>query len=173
MMKRNKSRKSTSLKFLFALPAIALGMLSVATYSFNPVINNANQFDSGININNTIQIPDNDTVYKVVHKTPDYVGGRSAMMAFIRDNIKYPEEARKQDVKGTVYVSFVVEKDGSLSKIKILRGIGSGCDKEVLRVMKLMPKWMPGEDESGKPVRVAFNLPVKFNLDDDKKEEKP
>lgn len=71
-------------------------------------------------------------------------------------------------MEGTVYVNFTIEKDGNISNPRILRGIGSGCDEETLRVIKLMPKWIPGE-ENGQTVRVQYNLPVKFKLDDEKK----
>jgi len=71
--------------------------------------------------------------------------------------------AREAGVKGKVYVQFVVEKDGSITDIKIIRGIGSGCDAEAKRAVKRMPKWQPGE-QRGKPVRVRFVLPVNFSL---------
>lgn len=172
MMKKNKSRKSTLLKFLLALPVVVFGMLSVASYSFSPVINNIIPNISGININNIIPTVDDDTIFKVVHKPPQFAGGDKARIFFIRDNVKYPEEARKKGITGIVFASFTIEKDGSVSSPKILSGIGSGCDEEVLRVIKLMPKWIPGEDKNGNPVRVAFNIPVKFNLDNGKKPEK-
>ena len=85
-------------------------------------------------------------------------------------NIRYPEAAIKNNVQGTVYVSFIVRTDGSVTDVKILRGIGSGCDEEAMRVVKLMPKWNPGEEKS-KAVDVIFNLPIKFALGEPKKEE--
>jgi len=85
------------------------------------------------------------------------------IIKFIQENIKYPMEALQNGVQGTVYVTFVVEKDGSLSNIRILKGIGYGCDKEVLRITKLMPKWNLGKQKA-EPVRVQFNLPVHFIL---------
>jgi TonB family protein len=73
----------------------------------------------------------------------------------------------KKGVTGTVYITFIIEKDGTLTNAKVLRGIGSGCDEEALRVVNMMPKWNPGE-QKGKPVAVQFNLPIKFKLDSDK-----
>ncbi|OYT11794.1 MAG: hypothetical protein B6I19_10840 [Bacteroidetes bacterium 4572_114] len=84
-------------------------------------------------------------------------------MKFLQENIKYPQMARESGIQGTVYVTFVVEKDGSLSNIAIMRGIGGGCDAEVLRLIYNMPRWNPGRCD-GEPVRVRFNMPVKFTL---------
>lgn len=109
--------------------------------------------------------------YKVVEKMPSYVGGDEARVKFFVENIKYPENAMKKGIQGTVYVTFIIRSDGSVTDVKILRGIGGGCDEEALRIVKMMPKWNPGESE-GKPVDVAFNLPVKFKLDTDKKDKK-
>ena len=79
------------------------------------------------------------------------------------ENIKYPEAAKKQGIQGTVYVSFVVEKDGTVSNVKLLKGIGGGCDEESIRIVKGMPKWKPGI-QNGKTVRVLFNMPIYFKL---------
>jgi protein TonB len=87
------------------------------------------------------------------------------MIKYLVENIKYPEEAKTKGTMGTVYVTFVVEKDGSVSNVKILRGIGSGCDEEAYRVVSGMPKWKPGK-QRGEAVRCQFNLPIKFSLDD-------
>jgi TonB family protein len=110
------------------------------------------------------QSSQNDDVYVVVEDMPQYPGGEEARIKFMIENIKYPEEARKKGVEGTVYVTFVVEKDGAISNIKILRGIGSGCDEEAMRVIALMPSWKPGIQRD-KPVRTQFNMPIKFSLD--------
>ncbi|MBK8563382.1 MAG: energy transducer TonB [Saprospiraceae bacterium] len=85
------------------------------------------------------------------------------MLAYLSKNIKYPLKARRRNITGTVYAKFVVEKDGSLSKFEILQDIGGGCGKEVLRLLKAMPKWEPAT-QKGKPVRVQFTLPIKFDL---------
>lgn len=87
----------------------------------------------------------------------------AALLRYIYRHIRYPEVARDNGIEGTVYVQFVVEKDGSLSQVKILRGIGGGCGREVERVVAEMPVWSPGR-QRGRPVRVQFNLPVKFKL---------
>ncbi|MFC2111540.1 energy transducer TonB [Bacteroidota bacterium] len=99
-----------------------------------------------------------------VDKAPSYPGGESARAKFIEKNLKYPQTAILKKVEGTVTVRFLVEKDGSISNISIIKGIGSGCDEETIRVIKLMPKWKPGTNK-GEKVRVYLSMPVKFRLD--------
>jgi len=114
----------------------------------------------------------NSTVYKYkssgktyisVDVVPEFQGGIGAFIKFLRHNINYPESARKNNTSGTVNISFVVEKDGSLTNIKVQRGVGDGCDEEAVRVMKLSPPWKPGMAD-GKPVRVAYNVPIAFPM---------
>ena len=77
--------------------------------------------------------------------------------------MRYPAMARESNIQGRVYVSFIVEKDGSVSNIQLLRGIGGGCDEEAIRVVGAMPQWQPGR-QNGRAVRVAYNLPIRFSL---------
>lgn len=102
-----------------------------------------------------------DAVYSMVSEQPSFPGGMQEMMKFISDNRKYPAEAKAKDIHGKVIVAFVVERDGSLSDVKIRRGIGYGCDEEAIRLIKSMPKWTPGK-KNGKAVRVSMMLPVSF-----------
>ena len=102
-------------------------------------------------------------IFMIVEESPVYPGGDAERSKFLSENLRYPHEASEASVEGTVYVTFIVERDGSLSDIRILRGLGYGLDDEVLRVIRLMPRWTPGK-QRGKPVRVQFNLPVKFIL---------
>ncbi len=94
---------------------------------------------------------------------PSFVGGEVEQNKFIQKNIVFPEEERKAKIYGTCYVTFVVEKDGSITNVKILRGVagGPGYDKESIRVVSMMPKWNPGK-QNGHLVRVQYNLPIKF-----------
>ena len=105
----------------------------------------------------------NDTVYNVVDVMPEFPGGMEALYKYLVDNIRYPEQAKKDGVQGMVYVRFVVEADGSISNAKVMRGIGGGCDEEALRVVNAMPKWQPGKMQD-KPVRTQFYLPFTFKL---------
>ncbi|HOI31583.1 MAG: energy transducer TonB [Bacteroidales bacterium] len=102
-------------------------------------------------------------IFTVVESMPEFPGGPAKMMEYIAKNIKYPAMARESGIQGRVFVNFVVEPDGSVSKVKVLRGIGGGCDEEAVRVVESMPKWTPGR-QRGKAVRVSFNLPVRFTL---------
>lgn len=102
-------------------------------------------------------------IFQIVESMPDFPGGDEARLTYLRDNIKYPQIARESNISGTVHVTFVVEKDGRVTDIRILRGIGGGCDEEAMRVIKAMPRWKPGK-QRGKPVRVQFNMPIKFTL---------
>jgi periplasmic protein TonB len=102
-------------------------------------------------------------IFTVVEEQPGYPGGDEARIKYLQDNIKYPDEAKELGVQGKVFVTFVVEIDGSISDVRVLRGIGAGCDEEAVRVVRNMPKWVPGK-QRGVPVRVQFNLPIKFTL---------
>ncbi len=102
-------------------------------------------------------------IFTVVDTEPQFPGGMDAMYKFLQDNIRYPRLALENNITGKVYVTFVVEKDGSISRPRLLRDIGGGCGQEALRVVKLMPKWKPGKQRD-KVVRVQYNLPVRFEL---------
>jgi len=114
--------------------------------------------------NSTYPIEDvEENVFLVVEVAPEYPGGLDSLMKYLQENITYPKDAREANIQGTVYVTFIVEANGSVSSVKVLRGIGGGCDEEAARVVKGMPNWKPGT-QRGKPVRVQFNLPVRFIL---------
>ena len=102
-------------------------------------------------------------IFTVVENEPEFPGGMEALYKYLAQNIKYPQLARDNGITGKVYVTFVVERDGSIANPKVLRDIGGGCGAEAIRVVKAMPKWTPGK-QRGKAVRVQFNLPVNFNL---------
>ncbi len=104
------------------------------------------------------------TVYTIVEKQPEFPGGHNAMNEYLLTNVQYPPEAKKAGIKDRVFISFVVETDGSTTQIQLLKGIGYGCDEEALRVISAMPRWTPGS-QSGKPLRVKYHLPVPFGID--------
>ena len=105
----------------------------------------------------------NDKVLEKAEVMPEFPGGDQAMMDFVAKNVQYPQEARDKEISGRVLVSFIVEKDGSIGDVKVVKGIGGGCDEEAVRVVKAMPKWKPGKDK-GKPVRVSYMMPFTFKL---------
>ena len=102
-------------------------------------------------------------IFTVVESMPDFPGGDEARIKYLNENIKYPQMARESGIQGRVFVTFVVEKDGCVTDVRVLRGIGCGCDEEAIRVIKNMPKWDAGK-QRGKPVRVQFNMPILFKL---------
>jgi len=106
-----------------------------------------------------------DKPFTIVEQMPEYPGGIDALSKFLKDNIKYPEYAREAGIEGTVYVTFVVTKSGEISSVKMLRGIGGGCDEEAIRVVSAMNAWIPGE-QKGEKVSVQYCLPIKFTLVD-------
>jgi TonB family protein len=110
-----------------------------------------------------IVVSDGEQVFLVVEQPPTYPGGLDKMYEFLNQNTRYPEVAKKQNIQGSVFISFTVEKNGTISEATLIKGISKECDQEALRVVKLMDKWNPGM-QSGKAVRVKFVLPVKFKL---------
>ena len=99
-----------------------------------------------------------------LEKPPVFQGGEAELYKFLGENISYPDSAKIYGVRGTVIATFVVNKNGSISDIVILRDIGRDCGKEVRRVLSLMPAWVPGE-ANGHKVKVRYTLPVRFKLD--------
>jgi len=106
---------------------------------------------------------DEHIIFDVVEDQPEFPGGDEARMKFLRDNIRYPTIARETGIQGTVFITFVVERDGSITDVRVLRGIGGGCDEEAIRVVRMMPKWNPGK-QRGRAVRVQFSMPIRFIL---------
>lgn len=104
-----------------------------------------------------------EQIFTIVEDMPAYPGGELEMRKYLGKSSKYPQMAQDAGIQGTVFLTFEVDKDGKIKDVKVLRGIGGGCDEEAIRVVKAMPQWSPGK-QRGKPVRVQFNLPVKFTL---------
>lgn len=107
--------------------------------------------------------PEDGKIYTVVEQQPEFPGGEAAMMAYIKKNLKYPASASENGIQGRVTLSFVVEKDGSISNIEILRSPAEELSQEAIRLVKSMPNWKPGVLK-GKKVRVKYILPVTFRL---------
>lgn len=107
-----------------------------------------------------------ENIFSIVEHQPSYVGGNDAMFSFIHENLAYPSEAKEKGISGTIFVGFVVSKDGTIKDISIVRGIEGGeiLENEAMRVVSIMPKWNPGIQD-GEKVNVKFNLPFKFQLD--------
>ncbi len=104
-----------------------------------------------------------NTIFMIVEQPATPPGGMAAFYKYVAKEINYPKMARRLHVEGKVYVQFVVDKDGSLTDIKVVKGIGSGCDEEAIRVIKKAPKWNPGK-QRGRPVRQRMSIPLIFQL---------
>jgi protein TonB len=96
-------------------------------------------------------------------QTAEFPGGAKALITYLKENMKYSDEARKKHIKGYVYLGFIVEKDGTLSNIKILRSPDESLNEEAIRLIKASPKWVPAK-QNGEVVREAYTLPIHFDL---------
>lgn len=108
----------------------------------------------------SIQIIEKDS-FTIVDTSPGFPDGEAALMKFIKKNQHYPKSAKTNKIAGTVYVSFIVEPNGSLTNIVILKGLGYGCDEEAMRLVSIMPQWIPAT-VNNKPVRSRFRIPIRF-----------
>lgn len=172
MMTKSKSRFAAKLKVLLVTP---VAFMLVVAFTVSPVVKTVAQVEKQTQkaekVSQSPKSETQDELFTVVEQMPTFPGGDEERAKYLQSNIKYPEEARKAGKQGVVYVSFVVEIDGSVSNAKVLRGFDAACDEVAVTVVKNMPKWNPGV-QRGKPVRVQFNMPIKFALsgDKDKKE---
>jgi len=114
---------------------------------------------------NIVEAAPSDEVFKAVEINPEYPGGEGAFGKFLQKNIHYPTFAKENNIQGKVYVQFIVERDGSLTDISVVREPGSGLGDEAMRVLKMSPHWKPGI-QNGKPVRVQYTVPINFTLGD-------
>ena len=106
---------------------------------------------------------DDEEFFMVVENMPEFPGGDLGLMKFIQKNVRYPAIAKEYNITGKVYVSFIVDKQGSVTNVKIVRGVDKNLDAEALRVVSLLPKYKPGK-QRGKAVRVMFTIPIDFTL---------
>jgi periplasmic protein TonB len=108
-----------------------------------------------------------DTIYDFPTILPEFPGGQQSLINYLQSNMVYPEDAKELGIEGKVYVSFVVFEDGSIQQVSILRGINGNisCEKEVMRLIKRMPKWIPGKNELGRTIKARVKMPVVFRLD--------
>ena len=104
-----------------------------------------------------------ETVFIIVEEQPAPIGGYSAFYEYIGKKLKYPAQARRMGIEGKVFVEFIIDKDGSITEVKLMKGIGGGCDEEAIRVIKAAPNWKPGK-QRGQPVKVKLIVPITFKL---------
>lgn len=104
-----------------------------------------------------------EEVFTIVEESAEPIGGMDAFYKYVQKNLKYPAQARRMGVEGKVFVQFVIDKDGSITDVKVVKGIGAGCDEEAVRVIESAPKWKPGK-QRGRPVKQRIVLPISFKL---------
>lgn len=199
MMTKNKSSQWASLRYLAAMPVMALLFLAFSSIEnekaplpepaftsqtantpgkIHPVVKNAVEKNDSEPAKSSIDTVPDTEVFKVVEEMPRFPGceelndaaerkkcAQVKMLEFINSHIKYPYEAKENDIQGMVVVRFIIEKDGSISGTEIVRSLEGGCDEEVLKAVGKMPRWVPGKQQ-GRTVRTEFLLPVKFKMDD-------
>ncbi|WP_461451839.1 energy transducer TonB [Mucilaginibacter sp.] len=136
-----------------------IGPATVKTTQVNPGIVDKPAGPTESNGNETVS-------FNALEVMPEPFGGSSTWSKFLSKNLRYPQMAIDQHIQGKVWVSFIIEKDGTLSNFKVIRGVGYGLDEEALRVLKLAPAWKPGI-QNGQPVRVQYNIPINFQLTDE------
>jgi len=116
-----------------------------------------------VNAQKTVVAQKNQQVFDVVEQMPEYPGGMQALFEYLGQNLKYPEDAKEQKIEGRVIAIFVVETDGSISNVEVVKPVFPSLDAEAVRVLSGMPKWKPGM-QSGKVVRVKYTVPINFSL---------
>ena len=111
----------------------------------------------------TVVAKKNQKVFDVVEQMPEYPGGQAALFEYLSKNIKYPADAEKKKVEGKVFVTFVVDSDGKISDVSLLKKVFPSLDAEAIRVISAMPNWIPGR-QKGQAVRVKYTVPIMFRL---------
>lgn len=176
MMLRPKSGKWTVLRSLFVLP---LAVVAIAAFA-RPEVKSASQDLEAVQLNDILpdtppleepapQInPEDTAIYPVVQSMPEFPGGMVELMNYISSNVRYPADALAAGIEGRVTTMFIIERDGTLSNVQILRGINPSLDAEALRVIRSMPVWKPGR-QGDKPVRTRYTVPVNFRIQSSEK----
>ena len=116
-----------------------------------------------VNAQKTVVAEKNQQVFDVVEQMPEYPGGIQALFEYLSQNVKYPSDAENQKVEGRVIATFIVETDGTINNVEVVKPVFPSLDAEAIRVLSGMPKWTPGK-QSGKEVRVKYTVPINFNL---------
>ena len=175
MMLKEKSSPWARVKYLYVLPLAALAVSAFARPEVSAVADElssakVNDLVASMKTNQleTVSFAVKDTltpVFEVVERMPQFPGGVAAQVKYFKKNLRYPAEAKKAGTQGRVVVQFFVNKDGSISNVKVLRGVDPALDAEAIRLVNSMPKWKPGM-QKGKAVTVKYTVPVLFKLDE-------
>lgn len=173
MIYKNRTSKWMLGSYVFAFLTIGMVALFVAgceQKESNELTETINKVSGKLQNEKKPVNPEEKKIYTVVEEQPTFPGGNEAMFKFLGENIKYPKAAVDANVKGRVFLSFVVTESGEVQDIAVLKGIGYGCDAEAIRVLSLFPKWEPAKQD-GVPVNVRYNLPINFQLEESESKE--
>ncbi|MEP0987354.1 TonB family protein [Ekhidna sp.] len=147
----------------FEFGQVANGLKTGEWKGLTNQISYSETYEDGKLINGTSIKDGNKSIYNELKEDPSYKGGIYTFYRFLADNLRYPNEAKKRGIKGYVYLSFIIEKDGKMTNLRVTEGIGYGCDKESLRVMKKTNKWIPGKTR-GQMVRKEMKQRIQFDF---------
>ena len=165
-MKSNNSSLQKLARYLRALP---LALLLITTNGVYAQTNESKKEITSLQDPQKKEEKKSDEIYIVVDKQPEFPDGIAGLMEWLSANVQYPKEAHEKGIQGRVIVSFIIEKDGGVTDVQVIRGVDPLLDAEATRVIPLMPVWKPGE-LNNEPVRVKFTLPIVFRLSDEEKE---
>ena len=164
MMNKKRTRITGHIKYaLFAPLAIALLLASNISCTSNEKKNESSEVKAPVEQKTETPKSETDKVYAVAEIQPEFPGGMTECYNWISENMNYPNAAMEKGAQGRVIVNFIINEDGSVSDVRIAQGVDPDLDKEALRIISKMPKWKPAK-QNGKPVRCAFNLPLRFKL---------
>lgn len=156
-----------SAKLLQSLTVVEATVIEMTTDQIELGFDQEMLAESGIEQISVAHQPDEeevaDKIFIIVESPAEFTGGQTELWKFIRANLKYPKMARRMGIEGRVYIQAVIEKDGSLTNARVIKGIESACDQEALRVINLSPKWVPGK-QRGRPVRTQVIIPIIYKL---------
>ncbi|MBR6177134.1 MAG: M56 family metallopeptidase [Bacteroidales bacterium] len=156
MMSSKKSSKSAAFKVLLPIAVTACLAVTFANCNNSMLLSNDDKV-------NEKSFTNQDEPYVIVEEMPEFPGGDKALLMYIAENVKYPEEAKNKDIEGTVYLKFVVNAEGKVQDVNILRSVDPILDQEAVKVVENLPEWTPGH-QGGKPVNVSMQIPIMFKL---------
>ena len=168
MMNKKQTSIRSIWKYAFILPVIALLLFFNSSFKTNAEPENLSNIGQTENAaNDELQTPaanQDKQIFMHVEQMPEFPGGNDALMKWLMENVKYPEEAKKQGIQGAVSLRFIVTPDGSVEDVKVMKSLDPLLDQEAVRALKLLPKFTPGR-QNGKAVYVYYSLPVRFRLE--------
>ena len=165
MMKKIKSSRWMNLEIIITIPVIIAMIVFVScSKELVKIQSNINDSNKNEQLKNSVKLSESDTILMLAEKMPEFPGGDLALRKYIAKNVKYPQEARENEIEGKVYVRFVVTKTGNIDDVTVVRSVDEILDNEAVRVIQTLPKWKPAETADGEKVNVWYTVPIIFLL---------